>query len=250
MRNLSRVVRVLTAGALCLGATVVPPAAAATPADPAVIGARVIGHSVHGRSIVAFHLGNPRLRPTLVLGQMHGDEWAGVKVAKALVHGRRLAGLNLWVIPSMNPDGRARGTRQNAHGVDLNRNFSYRWARLSGYNYSGPKPLSEPESRAVWRFVTTIRPYRIVSLHQPLYGVDSGDGGARDPAFRNRLAHNLGLPVKHFVCWSECHGSLTRTVSARRLGIAITVEFGARPTAARLAAAPRAIVLALGGRYA
>ncbi|GAB2474546.1 M14 family metallopeptidase [Jatrophihabitans fulvus] len=246
MRALSRV---LAIALLTVTSAVAVPSASATPADPALIGSRVIGHSVQGRPIVAYHLGNPRLRPTLVLGQMHGDEWAGVRVAKALVHGRPIRGLNLWVVPSMNPDGRARGVRQNARGVDLNRNFSYRWARLTGYNYSGPRPLSEPESRAVWRFVTTVRPYRIVSLHQPLYGVDSGDGGARDPAFHNRLARNLALPVKRFVCWSECHGSLTRTVSARRLGIAITVEFGARPSGSRLAAAPGAIVRAMGGRF-
>ncbi|SHF65751.1 Zinc carboxypeptidase [Jatrophihabitans endophyticus] len=231
--------------------TAVEPTPAAAATTSPVIGKRVIGYSVRHRPIVAYHLGNPKIRrTTLVIGQMHGDEHAGVRVARALLHGRRVAGLNLWVIPSINPDGDKRGTRKNAHGVDLNRNFPYRWARLSGQYYSGRKPLSEPESRAVYRFLRKLRPHYVVSVHQPLNGVDSGDGGALDKRFRNRLARNLHLPVKRFACWSECHGSMTRWYTHHRYGVAITVEFGSRPSAHRLTTtAPRGIVRAMGGRF-
>lgn len=39
-------------------------------------------------------------------------------------------GIDLWVLDDLNPDGAAADTRQNAHGVDLNRNFPYGWRSI------------------------------------------------------------------------------------------------------------------------
>ena len=222
--------------------------AAASP----VLARRVIGYSVQHRPIVAYHLGNPTLRRVdVVIGQMHGDEHAGVRVVDAMIHGGRISGVNLWVIPTMNPDGDAAHTRQNAHHVDLNRNFPVSWKRMRGRYDSGPYPLSEPESRAVHAFLLQVRPSDVVSLHQPLAGVDTTDGGAVDPALRKRLAHDLGLRSKPFRCHSTCHGSMTRWYTRRHYGVALTVEFGAHPSIGYLTGrAARGIIAALGGRVA
>lgn len=225
------------------------PAGAFTPTP--VIGRQVIGYSVQHRPITAYHLGNPAARTTaVVLGEMHGDEHAGVTVVNSIVRGRvSVEGINLWVIPTMNPDGDAHHTRQNAHHVDLNRNWPRHWAHLSGMFYSGPRPLSEPETRAMYYFLRRLHPRWLVSLHQPLYGVDTTDGGALDHAFRNRLARNLGLPLKAFRCWSTCHGSMTDWYTAH-YGIGETVEFGGHPRATYLTGRVRTgIVAALGGRF-
>src|SRR6266576_3919121 len=98
----------------------------------------VLGRSVDGRPIVARML----LR--------------GIAVARLLASEPAVAGVRLWLIPNMNPDGAARGTRDNADRVDLNRNFPFRWRHLATPGsrfYSGPKPSSEPESRAIEAFI-------------------------------------------------------------------------------------------------
>ena len=249
-----RTVMTVAAVAALAAALLVPTGAsgAATSGGTPVNVRRVIGYSVQHRPIVAYELGNPRARTTAVLlGQMHGNEHAGVVLARSLVHGSRsIEGINLWVVPTMNPDGNVANTRQNAHHVDLNRNWRDIWRPLTGIYYSGPYPLSEPETRAMRRFLLAIKPHYIVSLHQPLHGVDTTDGGALDHAFRNRLARNLGLPLKPFRCWSVCHGSMTGWYTTHRYGIADTIEFGWHPTTGYLTGrAAHGIVAALGGYF-
>jgi protein MpaA len=233
------------------GLVAIAPAGSAATRTP-VLEKRIIGYSVEHRPIVAYHLGDPQLKRTAVLiGQMHGDEHAGITVADSLIHGAvSVEGVNLWVIPTMNPDGNAANTRQNAHKVDLNRNWPYRWQHLSGRYYSGPKPLSEPESRAVHRFLVEEHPKYIVSLHQPLDGVDTGSGTVRERAFARTLAHNLHLPSTTLHCWSTCHGSMTDWYSHRKLGLAETVEFGSAPSHAYLVGTARkGIIAAMNGHF-
>ena len=110
----------------------------------------VIGHSVRGRRIVAVVRGpNDARRKVLVVGCIHGNECAGLAIISALERAPVVHGVQLWLVPEMNPDGTAADTRQNADGVDLNRNFPYQWERVTDPTYySGPRPLSEPETRA------------------------------------------------------------------------------------------------------
>jgi murein peptide amidase A len=133
---------------------------------PLVTSRRVtIGRSVRGRAITAFQLGTPRLaRRVLVVGSTHGDEPEGLKVTRRLIARARLHGTSLWVVPSLNPDGRTAGTRHNSRGVDLNRNFPSEWAPLG---VSGPRPLSEPETRAAVRLIRRLRPAVTIWFHQP-----------------------------------------------------------------------------------
>jgi murein peptide amidase A len=126
----------------------------------------VIGRSVRGRPIAAYRLGSPRLaRRVLVVGNIHGDEPAGLEVTRRLIARARGHGASLWVVPTLNPDGRAAGTRHNARGVDLNRNFPSEWDATLGV--SGARPLSEPETRAAARLIRRLRPAVTIWFHQP-----------------------------------------------------------------------------------
>jgi murein tripeptide amidase MpaA len=193
---------------------------------PAVEEVRVIGHSVQGRDIQAFRLGERGEPKVLLISTMHGDEGRTRQILAALRDGSPVEGINLWVLPIYNPDGLARGNRKNAHGVDLNRNFPYRWADLDGSYESGPHAGSEPETRAVMRFLKKVRPRWIVSFHQPLHGVDTD---TKDQRFSRRLADRLDLPRKSFTCGGVCHGTMTGWFNHRFHGSAVTVEYGARP---------------------
>jgi protein MpaA len=132
----------------------------------------------------------------LVVGSVAGDEPGGIAVTKLLASEAAIAGVNLWLIPDMNPDGAARATRVNADGVDLNRNFPFRWrpfGQPGSRNYSGPRPSSEPESRAIAAFIQRTRPGLAVWLHQPYALIDDSQG----PGWaEQQLARTLGLPLE------------------------------------------------------
>jgi protein MpaA len=153
---------------------------------------RVIGRSVRGRAITARVLGadNPP-RKILLVGCIHGNECAGLRIIDAIARSRPLPGVQLWLIGELNPDGTAAGTRQNAHGVDLNRNFPYRWQRISNPIFnSGPRPLSEPETRAAVKLIDQIHPAVTVWYHQHMDLVDMAGG---DRGVARRYAHVSGL---------------------------------------------------------
>jgi murein peptide amidase A len=230
---------------------VVLPLQADAGAPPTVIQHKVIGYSVQHRPITAYRLGNPNSHiKAVLLGQMHGDEDAGPVVARAVIHGKPVLGIDLWVIVTMNPDGNIVNTRGNAHGVDLNRNWPDNWTHLTGQFYSGPKALSEPETRAMYSFLSSVKPNLMVSVHQPLGGVDTTDGGHRNPTFAHRLAARIGLPLKAFTCGGVCRGSMTGWITHHQSGAAVTVEYPSHTTTAWLTAkTPPAIISSFGGSY-
>jgi murein peptide amidase A len=147
--------------------------------SPVVHITRLLGGSVLHRPIRVTETGTLGAPSILVVGGVHGNEPAGIAVARDLITDPPHRGVLLWVIPSLNPDGVVGGTRQNAHGVDLNRNFPWRWQRIGnpgGLYYSGPHALSEPESRLARRLILGRRPYISIWFHQHENLVDESGG--------------------------------------------------------------------------
>jgi len=159
---------------------------------PAPASARtiVLGRSWQGRPITATEVGNPAGPVVLVVGSIHGNERGGIAVARALEH-LHPPDLDLWIVPDLNPDGVAAGTRHNAHGVDLNRNFPVGWRPLSGFYASGPRPLSERESRLARRLILRIHPHLTIWFHQHLDLVWAAGGNHRVERVFARVS---GLP--------------------------------------------------------
>ncbi len=198
----------------------------------------VVGPSVLGRPIVAASRGDGQAPDeVLVFGCIHGDEDAGMRVARRLLRAPAPRRSALWVVPSLNPDGVAAGTRGNAHGVDLNRNFPLGWRPLGGLEYSGPRPLSEPESRAAARLIRRIEPDVTIWLHQP-FGLVDRSGGA--PAVERRFSRLVGLPYARI---ARPPGSVSSWQNSVFPGAsAFVVELPARVGGALVRRAARAVV--------
>jgi protein MpaA len=161
----------------------------------------------YGRS----HLGlplevwRPRQRcELLVFAGIHGEE---PETTYALSRALRQLGSHperAAVVLAANPDGLVRGTRCNARGVDLNRNFpSPNWrpdpvtCRSTIEDPSdvvlspGAHAGSEPETQALLALIAEARPDVVVALHAPLACIDD----ANDSALGRRLAARTGMPL-------------------------------------------------------
>lgn len=155
-----------------------------------------LGASVQGRPINAVEIGaTDAPRKILIVGCIHGDETAGIAIARLLERSDP-RGADIWVVESLNPDGQAAHTRQNADRVDLNRNFPSGWQPIGkpgSQQYSGPSALSEPESRIAYDLISKLRPSITIWYHQPEAVVDESGG---DPAIERRYASAVGLPFR------------------------------------------------------
>jgi N-acetylmuramoyl-L-alanine amidase len=166
----------------------------------------LFGHSAQDRPLRATKVGDGPAR-VLVIGSIHGNETAGHAVVARLRRAQPPAGVALWLVDSVNPDGVRRGTRQNARGVDLNRNFGRRWAgggRPFDTYFPGRRAFSEPESRAVRRLVRRIRPAVTVWYHQHMRLVNLSSGA--DPGVVRGYARRVGLPARTL---PNYHGTAT-----------------------------------------
>jgi protein MpaA len=214
----------------------------AGPAQAAAPRQELVGRSVQGRPILATVLGAPTApRRVLVVGATHGDEPAGIAVTRRLRSAHPPAGVALWIVDTVNPDGLRAHTRQNAHGVDLNRNASRHWRPLGPPGstfYAGPRPWSEPESQAVARLVRRIRPTVSVWYHQHARLVDSSGANRR---LERRYARLVGLPYRDY---GFVPGSITSWQEARFPSTtAFVVELPAGPLRVRSTARHASAVL-------
>jgi protein MpaA len=214
--------------ALCCSLPLALPAPPAAGAGFPVVTER-IGASAQGRPIGLVRAGDPDgRRAALVVGCVHGDECAGRAIAERLARASAAdaPGVRLLVVRNMNPDGFARGTRQNARGVDLNRNALVGWRRIGEPGsrfHAGRRAFSEPETQAIRALILRERPSLVVWYHQPLRGVDVPEIGDDLPA--RRYARRVGLPVRPLPAYP---GSLSRWVNTRVVeGSSFVVELAA-----------------------
>ena len=172
--------------------------AATLAASDAAAGSRVtIGRSVHGRAIHSIRRGSATSPVSIVVvGCIHGNECAGRAIVRALRRRSIPSDIDLRLIPSLNPDGQAAVTRQNARGVDLNRNFRRGWRPIGepwDTYHSGSRPFSEPETRAARDFIERLRPEITIWYHQHMALV------AKQPKHlptQRRYARAVGLPLR------------------------------------------------------
>jgi len=210
----------------------VPTAAAGTPAPIAAPAATAdddqwhdAGTTVQGRPIRVRTIGHGP-RKVLFIGGIHGDEAEGAYTTEQLPRAFLAAGLadavSLTIMEDANPDGRAAGTRGNANGVDINRNFPAKNFD-TGNSVFGSEPLSQPESRAVYQTIEKLSPALVLVSH-----AWSGkrfinfDGPAREIA--EQFSADSGLPVEASNQFAPTPGSLGSYVGRDRGIPILTIE--------------------------
>jgi len=163
---------------------------------------QVFGTSCRGVLLEVF---NPKGVPPqiLIMGSIHGDESLSTVLLSECLRSIESEALRASVILSANPDGTLAGTRCNANGVDLNRNYPsknwkpdpvfYRNRKEDSQKISlspGTEAGSESETQAIIKLIEFISPSLIVSLHGFLDCIDDPQGSeiAQDLARRTNMS--------------------------------------------------------------
>jgi len=204
----------------------------------------VVGDSVDGRPIRATTIGNGSRRIYLI-GNIHGNEPEGHGELEDLLSGLRESSVARWatlrVVESANPDGLARGSRHNARGVDLNRNWPASNFRPAGAR--GSAALSEPETQALHRDLRSFAPDVVIAYHStaggPFVNFDGpaeaseyarafADAASSATGERWRVVPDMGYPTP---------GSLGSYLGVDQGAPVLTIEFkrGQSARSARLA---------------
>ncbi len=160
-----------------------------------------LGKSLQGRDLWALKISDnvqtdEDEKVVVLLGAHHAREWISVEVPLMIAENllqnyatdsaiqNYINNAEIWIVPMVNPDGHQysvvsdrlwRKNRRNngdgSYGVDLNRNYSYKWGGTGSSGdtfsetYRGPVPFSEPETQVCRDFLTSIEPDALISYH-------------------------------------------------------------------------------------
>ena len=193
----------MRSAALLLAVALVPgcgptrPVVADAPTAPASLppGTRIwnqLGYSAQRRPLLVSQRGSGALRIYLIAG-VHGDETEGGAAIEYLRRAHEHEA-TIRILRDLNPDGTAANGRNNARGVDLNRNWPA--SNFVAGETGGPAPLSEIESRTLAGDLRAFGPDLVIVLHSistgPLVNYD-GPAEAYATAFAN-AARTVGQP--------------------------------------------------------
>ena len=201
-----------------------------------------IGYSHHGRSINAYYFGNGP-RTVLYTGAIHGNEY-GTKglmerwIRELETNARKIPNdKQIVIVPSINPDGIAAGTRTNARNIDLNRNFATSDWRTDITDINnrpfpgggGPSPMSEPETAAIASLAQRLRPQLVLSYHS-IGGVVAANQAGSSIGFAGTYAGLSGYRNATGQTGSTFEYAVSGTADdwyAEKLGVAsLLVELG------------------------
>lgn len=163
-----------------------------------------IGYSSKGRAINAYHFGGGS-RAVLYTGAIHGNEYSTASLMERWIqdleaNARKIpVDTGVVVVPRINPDGTAAGSRVNAHNIDLNRNFATSDWRTDITDVNnrpfpgggGPSPMSEPETAAIAALASRLRPMLILSYHS-IGGLLAANQAGNSNAFANTYSQLSG----------------------------------------------------------
>ncbi|NNL81489.1 MAG: DUF2817 domain-containing protein [Flavobacteriaceae bacterium] len=117
---------------------------------------KIEGYSVNNNPIHSIQWGNGKTR-ILIWSQMHGNESTTTKAIFDLfqalqqhMFSEEFKGVQLMILPMLNPDGAQMYTRQNANDIDLNRDA---------------KDISQPESRILRKAFDAFKPHYCFNMH-------------------------------------------------------------------------------------
>lgn len=172
----------------------------------------------------------------LLMAGIHGDEPDTTVLLSEALRSTPVDALHNAVILCANPDGLTRGTRANAHDVDLNRNFpTNNWTSNPVYyrNHinepqdialnTGKTPGSEPETHALLKIIDKIKPQKVIAFHSALDCIEDPNNSK----LGQWLSKNSGLPLIEDVGYPT-PGSFGSWADENSLPF-ITFEFPAEP---------------------
>jgi protein MpaA len=186
-----------------------------------------VSPTTYGRSVLGLPLEVWRPRGEchlLVFAGIHGEEPETTYALSRALRQLPEPPEHVAVVLAANPDGLIRGTRGNARGVDLNRNFpAANWQPGTVTHRStledpsdvllspGEAPGSEPEVQTLLALIAELTPRAVVALHAPLACIDD----AHDTPLGRWLAARTGMPLVQdvgyptpgsFGSWGTDHG--------------------------------------------